>query len=130
MTRAEKDAAEAARKKAAYDKKHAAGLTDEAKADKARLLEIKARREAAEAKKKEAEEEEARVLKAIERAKKKALKEAAAGGGGDDDKLPKLDAREVKKMNPAALKEALKERGLSTQGSKKDLLTRLLEACK
>ena len=33
-------------------------------------------------------------------------------------------------MKPAQMKDQLKARGLSTQGNKKDLLARLLEACK
>lgn len=39
----------------------------------------------------------------------------------------KLDPREIKKMNGKQLKDALKERGLSTQGQKKELTDRLIE---
>jgi len=46
----------------------------------------------------------------------------------DDDDDPKLDARTVKAMKPAQLKDALKKKGLSTQGQKKDLVDRLLNA--
>ena len=67
-TRAEREAAEAERKKAAYAARHAAGLTDEYKKDMARLAEAKARREELEAKKKEAAEEEARVTAAMAKA--------------------------------------------------------------
>ena len=44
MSRREKEALEAARKKEAYMKKHLAGETDQAKADLARLAEVRARR--------------------------------------------------------------------------------------
>ena len=37
----------------------------------------------------------------------------------------KLSSIEIKKMKPEAIKEALKARGLSTQGQKKDLIKRL-----
>lgn len=48
-----------------------------------------------------------------------------------EDAGPKEEAKltkvAVKKMKPPELKEALKERGLSTQGNKNDLMARLLE---
>jgi hypothetical protein len=48
----------------------------------------------------------------------------------EDSGKTKLDPRNVKKMNPKEMKDALKERGLSQQGNKKELLDRLLkEAC-
>lgn len=48
----------------------------------------------------------------------------------DDSSTGKLDPRSVKKMNPKDMKDALKERGLSQQGNKKELMDRLLkEAC-
>jgi hypothetical protein len=40
----------------------------------------------------------------------------------------RLDARKAKLLKPPQLKEQLKQRGLSTQGQKKDLLARLVEA--
>jgi hypothetical protein len=42
----------------------------------------------------------------------------------------RLDARKAKLLKPLQLKEQLKhwQRGLSTQGQKKDLLARLVEA--
>jgi hypothetical protein len=39
----------------------------------------------------------------------------------------KLKAIDIKKMNGDALKDALKERGLSVQGPKKDLMQRLID---
>ena len=77
------------------------------------------------------EADEAAAKAAEEERKKAAAAAAAAGaGGGGDDEDEKLDAREIKKMKPPQLKEHLKARGLSTQGAKKDLIARLLEACK
>ena len=38
-----------------------------------------------------------------------------------------LDARAIKALKPAALKEKLKERDLSTQGQKKELVQRLID---
>ena len=38
-----------------------------------------------------------------------------------------LDVRTIKAMKPAVVKEKLKERDLSTQGQKKDLIQRLLD---
>ena len=126
MTRKERDDIEAKKKKEAYDKKHAAGLTDEYKKDMEWLAMLKKKREEAEAAKKADAEEEARVAAAMARAKIRA--QAAVVDDKDDGKVAKLEARVVKAMNPKDLKDALKERGLSTQGSKKDLLSRLLEA--
>lgn len=40
---------------------------------------------------------------------------------------PKLNAMDIKKLNGDALKDALKERGLDTQGQKKDLIKRLTD---
>ena len=57
--------------------------------------------------------------------KKDKEKTEAAGAG-----LPKLESRDIKKMKPPQLKEALKERGLPIDGNKKTLEARLLEACK
>ncbi|TAQ88125.1 hypothetical protein B7494_g3518 [Chlorociboria aeruginascens] len=57
LSRKERDALEAQRKKEAYMKKHLAGETDEAKADLARLMVIREKREA-DAVRKQAEKEE------------------------------------------------------------------------
>lgn len=53
---------------------------------------------------------------------------ALEGGGGEGGPggFEKLDPREIKKMNGPKLKECLKERGLSTQGQKKELMDRLV----
>ena len=149
MTRREREEKEKAAKAAAYRKRHEAGLTEEYKRDMAKLAEVKARREAAAAKK--AAEEEAAKLAEDERKKKaesagafddssdsdsdsdddkkkkkkKSSKSKKKGGGGCD--APKLDKITIKKMKPAQLKEALKERGLDIQGNAKTLTARLLE---
>lgn len=78
-----------------------------------------------------------------ERAEKKkkrdAAKKAAAERGEASKKGGKkkeattaldLDPKDIKKLKPAQMKDQLKARGLSTQGNKKELLARLLEACK
>lgn len=49
------------------------------------------------------------------------------GAGAKEDEVPKLTKIQIKKMKPAEIKEALKERGLSIQGNKNDLTARLLE---
>merc|ERR1719231_531422 len=100
-------------------KAHAEGKTEEAKADKARLELIRARR-AAQAKRAQQEQE------AVERRKK----QNAAADSSSDEELEQLDSRAIKKMNPSKLKEELKKRGLNIQGNKKQLQKRLLDACK
>jgi len=62
---------------------------------------------------------------------------AIAPDGDDDDKksgsrkkkpsVPKLDKIAIKKMKPAQMKEALKERGLDIQGNKSALQERLIK---
>ena len=149
MTRKEREEKEKAAKAAAYRKRHEAGLTEEYKRDMAKLAEVKARREAAAAKK--AAEEEAAKLAEEERKKKaeqagvwdsgsdsdddddkkkkkkkKDSKKSKSKGGGEYDG-PKLDKITIKKMKPAQLKDALKERGQDIQGNAKTLTARLLE---
>ncbi|CEG35666.1 28 kda heat-and acid-stable phospho [Plasmopara halstedii] len=114
LSRREREAIEKERAAAYYLKKHLAGETDEAKKDLARLAEVKRRREEAEQRKKE--EEEA----AAEREKSKKSVQVK-----DDDEP--LDARAIKALKPAVLKEKLKERDLSTQGQKKELIQRLID---
>lgn len=133
-TRKQREEREKAEKAAAYRKRHEAGLTEEYKKDMAKLAEVRKRREAAEAKAK-AEKEAAA---AAEEERKKMAKEAGASGedGGDEKKskkkksksdIPKLDKITIKKMKPAQMKEALKERGLEIQGNAKALTDRLLK---
>ena len=151
MTRKEREEKEKAAKAAAYRKRHEAGLTEEYKHDMAKLAEVKARREVAAAKK--AAEAEATKLEEEERKKqveqagvwdsgsdsdsddnkkkkkkKKDSKKSKSGKGGDGGfDGPKLDKITIKKMKPAQLKEALKERGQDIQGNAKALTTRLLD---
>lgn len=71
-----REAIEAQRKEAAYRKKHEAGETDEAKADLARLAEVRRKREEAK-KKREAEADAAKEEAAGEEAKKAEKKKPA-----------------------------------------------------
>ncbi|OWY99166.1 hypothetical protein PHMEG_00029884 [Phytophthora megakarya] len=114
LSRREREAIEKERAAAYYMKKHLAGETDEAKKDLARLKEVKRRREEAEQRKKEEE------AAAAEREKNKKKVEVK------DDEEP-LDARAIKALKPAVLKDKLKERKLSTQGQKKELIQRLID---
>ncbi len=111
-------------------KLQAAGQTQEAKDDLARLAEVRKRREAAAiaggssglpgAPDKVNESESDGQNKVEEGDSRKDDSEI-----GKND-FPKLDALQIKKMNPTKLKELLKQRGESLQGSKKDLMMRLL----
>lgn len=137
MTRKQREEAEKAEKAAAYRRRHEMGLTEEYKRDMAKLAEVKRRREVAQAKaqtEKDAEdaieaERKEKVLaanaaaKQMESDKKKSSKSKKSGG----DNIPKLDKITIKKMKPAILKEALKERGLEIQGNAKALMDRLLK---
>ncbi|CAI5706386.1 unnamed protein product [Peronospora effusa] len=114
LSRREREAIEKERAAAYYLKKHLAGETDEAKKDLARLAEVKRRREEAEKRK---EEEEAAAAERAKGGKKVHVKD-------NDDPL---DARAIKALKPAVLKEKLKERDLSTQGQKKELIQRLID---
>eukprot|EP00978_Attheya_sp_CCMP212_P033471 scaffold135161_cov49-Attheya_sp.AAC.1 len=138
-TRKEREEREKEAKAEAYRKRHAAGLTEEYKRDMAKLNEVKARREASNARaqmEKEMEEaaEEDRKQKA-----EAAIAAMAVVDFDDDDKkkksskkksskndIPKLDKIAIKKMKPAMLKEALKARGLDIQGNAKALTERLV----
>ncbi|CAM9700308.1 unnamed protein product [Ascophyllum nodosum] len=124
LSRREREAIEAQRKKDHYMKLHAEGKTQESKASKrgtqvdmARLAVIRKRRE--EAEKKMAADA---ASESTEKAKIEKATKAGAGSG-----TQKLNPLEVKKMNPTRLKELLKEREQSLHGSKKDLIARLLE---
>lgn len=133
MTRKEREEKEKEAKAAHYRKRHEAGLTEEYKTDMAKLAEVKARRAAAHAKgageREEAEQAEKDRLAAVE-----AANAAMSDDEGDKKKkkkggtaIPKMDKIAIKKMKPAQLKEALKERGLDIQGNAKALQVRLLE---
>ena len=77
----------------------------------------------------EEEEEEApkkSKLSAEKKASNLAKKKAAAKGDTSDD-IPVLTSIEIKKLKPDMLKDHLKKRGLSLQGQKKELITRLTE---
>uniref|UniRef100_K3X3H1 SAP domain-containing protein n=1 Tax=Globisporangium ultimum (strain ATCC 200006 / CBS 805.95 / DAOM BR144) TaxID=431595 RepID=K3X3H1_GLOUD len=114
LSRREREAIEKEAAAARYMKKHLAGETEEAKKDLARLQEVKRRREEAEQRKKE---EEAAAAER-EKGKKKVVEK--------NDEEP-LDARAIKALKPNVLKDYLKDRGLSTQGQKKDLIQRLID---
>ena len=95
----------------------------------ARLEEVRRRREEAAARR-EAEEEEAKKLE--EETKKMAALAMQEAGTESEKKsskksIPKIDKIAIKKMKPAQLKEALKERGLDIQGNAKQLQQRLLD---
>jgi hypothetical protein len=116
-------------------------ITTEAdhKRNMGKLAAVRKRREEAEARRKM--EEEAEVEKEeMARAKIAAvtLEDIDAGGDDKDDKkkkkkkskeekIPKLGKIDIKKMKPAQMKEALKERGLEIQGNATALQARLAE---
>lgn len=148
LTRREREVLEAERKRAEYQRRHAAGETDQAKADLARLQEVRRRREEARIKCEaegrkpgwtengvesdesddDSEDEKpkakpAPVMSEAAAKKKKAAMEAPEPTAEE----PKLSSMEIKKMNADTLKEHLKKRGLSIQGQKKELIKRLTE---
>mmetsp|Transcript_42548 Transcript_42548/g.102547 ORF Transcript_42548/g.102547 Transcript_42548/m.102547 type:complete len:199 (-) Transcript_42548:2524-3120(-) len=107
----------------------------EHKKNLSKLEEVRKRREEAEKRRKA--EEELEVAMELER---KAKIESMRGGDDSDDdgdkkkkkksgksSIPKLSKIEIKKMKPAQMKEALKERGLDIQGNAKALTARLIE---
>ena len=119
-------------KKAAEPTK--AAITTQAEHNKniARLAEVRRRREEADARRK-AEEEAAKQLeeerkKMAAMALEEAEQEAEAKSKKSSKKvIPKIDKITIKKMKPALLKEALKERDLDIQGNGKQLQQRLLD---
>mmetsp|Transcript_7177 Transcript_7177/g.9550 ORF Transcript_7177/g.9550 Transcript_7177/m.9550 type:complete len:284 (+) Transcript_7177:81-932(+) len=139
MTRKEREEKEKAERAAAYRKRHEAGLTEEYKRDMAKLAEVKRRREAAQAKakaeqeaaieleenrKKEVEKANASIVDFENDEEEKSKKKKKKSSSKD---IPKLDKIAIKKMKPAALKEALEARGLDKQGNAKTLTERLLK---
>jgi hypothetical protein len=95
------------------------------------------RRRREEAEKRRKAEEETEVAIEAERVAQSAARIAAESDSDDDGKkkkkkgkvkeIPKLTKIDIKKMKPALLKEALKERSLEIQGNAKILTARLLE---
>ncbi|GAX17095.1 hypothetical protein FisN_5Hh481 [Fistulifera solaris] len=110
-----------------------APVTTEAdhKRNLAKLAEVRRRREEAELKRKQEEQLE----KELEEERKRLAELATKGDDDDGGKksksskktIPKLDKIAIKKMKPAQMKEAMKERGLDIQGNAKELLQRLLD---
>jgi hypothetical protein len=104
----------------------------------AKLEAVRKRREEAEARRK-AEQELEIAMELDRKAKIASLEEDDDDDDddGDDGKkkkkksgkssIPKLSKIEIKKMKPAIMKEALKERGLEIQGNAKTLMARLIE---
>jgi hypothetical protein len=141
LTRKQMEQADRERKAADYRRRHELGLTDEFKRDMEKLNEVKRRREESEKKAKEQEE----IENAVEAERLAARSSAVAltlddsDSDGEDAKkkkkkskskkaeLPKIGKIDIKKMKPAMLKEALKERGCDIQGNNKILTARLLE---
>lgn len=123
LSRREREIFEAEAAQRRHWKATAEGKTEQAKKDMKRLAEMRAKREAA--KKKREEEAQAEAKRQEEQAARKAQSEASAGS--DDLETP--SKIQIKKMKPNAIKEHLKARGLSTQGNKKTIQARLLEAC-
>lgn len=104
----------------------------EHKKNLAKLEEVRKRREEAEARRKA--EEEAEVAVELQHKAKIAALEDEDDDGEDKKKkkktkaaIPKLSKIEIKKMKPAQMKDALKERGLDIQGNAKALTARLVE---
>lgn len=137
LNRKEREEKEKEAAKEAYRKRHEAGLTEEFARDMAKLNEVRARREKMEARAKM--EKDAAASLEEERKAKAAAAQAANAAEEEADKkkkkaskkngteIPKLDKIAIKKMKPAAMKEALKERGLEIQGNSKELTDRLVK---
>merc|ERR1711991_969937 len=73
------------------------------------------------------EEEAPAVLSEAQAAKKAAALAVVDDSAESTNSLEIIKPIDIKKMNGDALKEALKARGLGTQGSKKDLISRLTD---
>ena len=149
LSRREREALEAERKRAEYQRLHLAGKTDQAKEEMKRLAEVRARRAAAAQQRGEEpapapkakvaadsdSEDESSEDESPAPAKKSSApktlaekkREAALGLVEEPTEMPKLKTMDIKKMSGDALKQALKERGLGIQGQKKDLIKRLCD---
>lgn len=102
--------------------------SDSENADKARKVSKSKALKASKSGGKRAEDEPASLgamSKELAEKKKKAAAAPADDEAGGEANVPMLKAMEIKKMNPNELKENLKARNLSIQGSKKDLAKRL-----
>mmetsp|Transcript_20895 Transcript_20895/g.30899 ORF Transcript_20895/g.30899 Transcript_20895/m.30899 type:complete len:227 (+) Transcript_20895:59-739(+) len=140
LTRKQMEQADRERKAADYRRRHELGLTDEFKRDMEALAKVKRRREESEKKAKELEEIENAVEAERLAGRASAVALTLDDSDSDDEdakkkkkkskkktEIPKIDKIGIKKMKPAQLKEALKERGCDIQGNAKTLTARLLE---
>lgn len=93
----------------------------------AKLAEVRRRREEAEARRQMEEEEEEEREEERKKLAAMTLDEGKKKKSSKEKQIPKLDKITIKKMKPAQMKEALKERGLDIQGNAKALQARLLE---
>jgi len=119
LSRREREELAKQRSHADYMRRHANLETVQAKKDMERLKKVREMREKAKRRKEEAA--------AAEKERAQRAEEEAAAAAAAPKKFKKLSNREIKGMKPAKLKEALKARGASIQGNKKQLLQRLLE---
>mmetsp|Transcript_14371 Transcript_14371/g.13888 ORF Transcript_14371/g.13888 Transcript_14371/m.13888 type:complete len:227 (-) Transcript_14371:159-839(-) len=133
LTRKQRELAEKERAAADYQRRHKLGLTEEYKKDMSKLAEVRARREASEARAK-MEKDAADAIE--DERRNKAVQLGAFDEDSDDEgkkkkskkktkEIPKLDKITIKKMKPAQMKEELKLRGLEIQGNSKQLTERL-----
>ena len=125
LSRREREALEADAAERRHWRLTAEGKTEQSQKDQARLAEIRARREASKKKREEEKQAEADRLAAEQLLRSRKEEEVVAAV----DEVDKPSKIQIKKMKPTLLKEALKARGLSTQGNKKALQARLLQAC-
>jgi|TARA_B110000208_G_scaffold121720_1_gene148525 hypothetical protein len=125
LSRREKEILDAESAQRRHYKLTKEGKTDESKKDMERLKKMRASRD----KKKKKREAELAKAEAIAEQEALAAKRAVqeAGSSKPSVELEKPSKIAIKKMKPAQLKEHLKDRGESAQGSKKDLVTRLLK---
>jgi len=107
--------------------------SEDHKKNMSKLEAVRKRREIAEARRKMEQEEEL-----AQETERMGISAPVYDTDDDDDgkkkkkkskekEIPKLSKIEIKKMKPALMKEALKERNLDIQGNKNALTTRLIE---